>query len=138
MPWLSAKRASREMNRPSRNFLTDTRASFANARGDGRPVRLRNVPLTRSSPPLNETSALRIDRAVVAAPGGFVRLDQRLRDAAEGGLPRDAVAVVVHGDEVRDHVRVELFVDLLAGHYAPHRICAVLRVLHRHELRLQF
>src|SRR4051794_32372072 len=48
----------------------------------------------------------RIDRAVVAAPRLFVRLDQVLWDAAEGGLPGDAVAVVVGDEEVGDHVRI--------------------------------
>ena len=85
----------------------------------------------------NPLHDLGVDRAVVAAPGLLVRLDQRFGDTAQRGLPGDAVAVVVGDEEVGDHVRVELAIDLLARQHASHRIISVLGVLHGDELLFQ-
>src|SRR5438309_10268750 len=80
-----------------------------NIRDVRRPICIQ-LPVVKENP----FHDLRVDRAVIAAPYLLVRLDELLGDAAKGCLPGDAVAVVVGHEEIGNHIRVELAVDLFA------------------------
>ena len=61
---------------------------------------------------------------MVSTPYLFVWLEQLFRNAAEGGLPGDAVSVVVGDEEVGNHVGIEFLVGLFACNDAAHRMLA--------------